>query len=161
AEFCQRWQIAPAAGRPGSRAVSAEIREIQGDAQKETLSEARYHDLIVLGRTSEARGFGAMVIGCGRPVLIAPREAPENLAPTIAFAWKETAEAARALTAAMPLLRKADKIVVLSAEEGKGRAATEASANRIGHSLRWHHLSIENDYVDARGKNVADALVLS
>jgi nucleotide-binding universal stress UspA family protein len=161
AELCRRWQITPAESHTGSQAVSAEMREIRGDAQNETISEARFHDLVVLGRTADARGFGAMVIGSGRPVLIAPRQAPENLAPTIAVAWKETPEAARALTAAMPLLKKADKIVVLSAEEGKGRAATEASAGRIARHLHWHGLSTENDYVDTRGRTVSDALVQS
>ncbi len=161
AEFCRRWQISIVGNQPGPRAVSAEMREIRGDVVKETVAEARFHDLLVLGRTAEARGFGAMVVSAGRPIVIAPKQAPENLAPTIAVAWKETAEAARALTAAMPLLSKADKVLVLAAAEGKGRTAMIDSAERIARHLRWHGLSVETQCIAPGERSLADAIAQS
>ena len=95
----------------------------------------------------------------GRPlVLLAPKQAPENLAPTIAIAWKDTAEAARAVTAAMPLLMKADKVLILAAEESGGSTASLESAKRLVQQMRWHGISAEAHHVSPAGRSVADAI---
>ena len=54
------------------RGVSATWREITGDEVETTIAEARFHDLVVLGRPAEATalstsGIGAVVVGSGRP----------------------------------------------------------------------------------------------
>jgi len=161
AEACRRWQIPVVMAPQDSHAVSAEMRDATGDFISETAAEARFHDLLVVGRTAEAHGFGALIVGAGRPVVIAPSHAPENLAPTIAIAWKETAEAARALTAAMPLLCKADKVLVLAADEGRGHAETANSADRIATHLRWHGVAVEVHCIPPREPTVAGAIALT
>jgi nucleotide-binding universal stress UspA family protein len=102
-----------------------------------------------------------LILNAGRPVLIAPARTPENLAPTIAIAWKDTAESARAITAAMPLLAKADLILVLSVEDGSGPAATMESAERAAQQLRWHGLNAEAIYVNAGDRSVVEAITKS
>lgn len=39
---------------------------------------------------------------------------PQTLTGTVMVCWKETAEAARAVSAAMPFLTRADRVVVVS-----------------------------------------------
>lgn len=158
-EFCRRWRVPVAETAPGPHTVSAAWHEVKGDSVEMTLKQGRFHDLAVFARTPERRVLEAAILGTGRPVLIAPKKAPENLAPTVAVAWKDTADASRALMAAMPVLIKADKILVLTAEEGKGQQATINSAERVVRYLAWHGLSGEAHYVPHSERSGAEALV--
>jgi nucleotide-binding universal stress UspA family protein len=145
--------------------VSATWREITGDEVETTITEARFHDLVVLGRPADAiglstSGIGAVIIGCGRPVLLAPKSAPENIAPTVAIAWKDGPEAARAVTAATPLLMKAHKIVVLTADEGTGWAGKSIeSAERVAAQLRRPGCTAEARLVVPGGRMLADSIL--
>lgn len=80
-----------------------------------------WHDLLVLGRTSSpGRGsssaIGDIVLGCGGvPCLIVPEMQAESPVPDrIAIAWNGSAEALRAVYAALPLLIRARKVVILN-----------------------------------------------
>jgi len=100
-----------------------------------------------------------------------PRLLPPTFATTIAIAWKSTPEAARALTAAMPFLLKAAKVIILSADEGHSGATTIESAARLGRSLRWNGIDAElrrlsqatdapRDILKAVAETGADLLVM-
>jgi nucleotide-binding universal stress UspA family protein len=121
-----------------THAVSATWREFSGDRRHELLKLARVHDLAVMPRHQDINALGSFVLNAGRPVLLVPRSIPENLAPTIAIAWKNRPESARAITAAMPLLAKAEKILVLSVEDGNGAEETVDSTEGVVEQLRWH-----------------------
>lgn len=160
AELCRRWNVTVAES-PQTGVISAAWRVSSGDGVEAIVAEARFHDLLVVGRMRDTGILGSLIVSTGRPVVLAPKQAPENLAPTIAVAWKNSPEAARALTAAMPLFAKADKVLVLAVEEGNGRAATLDSAERIARHLRWHGLSAETQCIIAGERSVADAMVQS
>lgn len=80
---------------------------------------ARLFDLVVLGRSGRAvrEPFGTTIehtlLEAGRPVLVAASTALEKLGDTIALAWNDTPESARALAAAMPLLTQASRTHIL------------------------------------------------
>jgi nucleotide-binding universal stress UspA family protein len=86
--------------------------------------QARFADLLVLGQHApddEASRcippdfVESVLVESGRPALVIPHigwSAP--IAETIVIAWKQTAEAARAVSAAMPLLQRARRIHVLA-----------------------------------------------
>lgn len=87
-----------------------------------------WHDLLVLGRTSRSTwgsssAIGDIVLGCGGvPCLIAPDT--QDKLPTlnrIAIAWNGSAEALRAVHAALPMLARAWKVVIFN--RGGHRAA--------------------------------------
>jgi nucleotide-binding universal stress UspA family protein len=163
--FCRKWRVPVSHGPAAKDGLSATWREIDGDEVETTIAEARFHDLVVLGRPPQATalsttGLGAVLVGSGRPLLIAPKTAPENLAPTIAIAWKDGPEAARALSAAAPLLRKAQKITVLTADEDDGRTRTRVeSAERIAAQLRRHGCTSEARLVVPGGRPLHDAIL--
>ena len=161
AEFCKRRQLSPSDSKPPSGRISVTWRELSGEPWRTTMHEARFHDLIVLAHQDGINDLGSLILNAGRPVLVAPHQTPENLAPTIAIAWKETAESARALSAAMPLLAKADRIFVLSVEDGCGSTATMESAERVAQQLRWHGLNTEAIYVNPGDHTVVEAIVKS
>lgn len=162
--FCKRWDIGQADGA-AARGVSATWQQIVGDEVETTIAEGRYHDLIVLGRPAEVtalstEGIGAVLVGSGRPLLVAPKTPLENLAPTIAVAWKDGPEAARAVTAAAPLLAKATRIVVLTADEGDAKCSDRvASAERIAAQFRRHGVTSEARLVVPGGRSLPDAVI--
>lgn len=143
--FCQSSNI-PLSDQPGS-GRSAHFQTLVGNLIPEVTAFARVHDLAVFGRAAEysglgVEGTGAVLVRSGKPVLLAPQEAPKSLGKHVAVAWKETAEACRAVTAAMPLLHKADMITILAAAEGDNTLeGARKSAERLAEELRWHGLS--------------------
>jgi nucleotide-binding universal stress UspA family protein len=162
--FCKRWNIAQADGSVAN-VVSATWQQITGDEVETTISEGRYYDLIVLGRPAEltalsANGVGNVLVGSGRPLLVAPNISPENVAPTVAIAWKEGPEAARAITAAALLLAKSDRVIVLTADEGDGSCSERVtSAERIAAQFRRHGATSEARLVVPGGRDLPEAVL--
>jgi len=159
AEFCQRRNVTHGRSASGPRSVSAHMREIRGDVGGEVVAEGQFYDLIVLSRTPEGHGFGSTIINVGRPVVLAPNQVPERFGSTVAIAWKRSAEAARALTAAMPILVKAKEVIVVAADEGAGPEATMGSAERAAAYLRQHDLVVETECVAIDQRSAASAIV--
>ena len=75
--------------------------------------------------------------------------AARQAAFSVAIAWKDRPEAARAVTAAMPLIAEAERVVILSVSEDGG---DEGSSRRLRHGLQWHNpnVSVERLACDER-----------
>jgi nucleotide-binding universal stress UspA family protein len=145
-EFCAKAmvEIRDAPGR--TDAVTASWREEDGSALPRILFHARHHDLVVVGRAKSASGLPAdfleqLLVGCGRPVLIAGPATTPALAGTVMVCWKESPEAARAVNAAMPFLRHACRVVVVSIAEN-GDNTAEALAE-VARQLAWNGVRAE------------------
>jgi nucleotide-binding universal stress UspA family protein len=87
-------------------------------------NRGRVFDLIVLGRPGpEAQNprmppLEAALFDSGRPVLVVPSSVPQTLARNVLVAWNGSTEQARTNAFAIPLLRLADKVTVLTVEGG-------------------------------------------
>ncbi len=87
----------------------------------EAVAEAsRGADLIVTGPPPREPGnlyydisTGELVIRSGRPVLIAPARGADLVADKVVLVWKDTREARRALSDAMPFFKRAKAVLVL------------------------------------------------
>ena len=140
-DFCLRNDISRGAPRPGE-GLSAEFTvETGSDAQ--WISEyGRFADLVVVGRAQPGREAAmevleAALMDTGRPLLVAPATVPKTLLGTVVIAWKDTPEAARAVASALPLLERAERVVIVSVvEEDEAR---EHTSDRLLRSLRWHN----------------------
>lgn len=111
----------------------------------ETLEEARYHDLVVMARDPEfsLERIKGVLMQSGRPLLLAPAKPAAQIGRKIAIAWKEGAEAARAVTVAGPVLSRADEVFILCASHNKaGDDRDRLSAERLAKSLRWRGLKV-------------------
>ncbi|GAB3254100.1 universal stress protein [Chitinimonas naiadis] len=84
---------------------------------------ARYHDLVILGQTDPGNpvdGLPANLpesvgLASGRPVLMFPYTGDfQAVGKHVVVAWNGSREATRALTDAIPLLRRAEKVTVLT-----------------------------------------------
>ncbi len=89
------------------------------------IGAARTADLIVIGSPGEARDdgyrtidIGEVVLGAGRPVLIAAAGSTTLKAAKVIVAWKDTKEARRAVVDALPLLKSASDVEVVVIDEG-------------------------------------------
>ena len=57
----------------------------------------------------------AALLDTGRPVLVLPQRRVRKLAQRVVIAWNQSPEAAAAVTAALPLLKLAERVVIVSA----------------------------------------------
>jgi nucleotide-binding universal stress UspA family protein len=112
-------------------AASAGWSELTGRRDVVIPKKARTSDLTVLCRPDEHTPseleavLEATLFGGGRPLLIVPPKGAPTLGHTVAVAWNDSTEAARAVAGAMPFLEAADAVHVLSAATWR----TEADAD--------------------------------
>jgi len=145
--------------------ISASWREVAGDARDTTIAFGRFHELVVVARSTGGGDLfvddiGSLLMASGRPLLLAPSQPPKSIGSTIAVAWKETAEAAHAVTAAMPLLAQATKVIVLSfPEDASAVAAAKLSCEALAEQLRWHGVQTQTCTPEAVGQPSAQAIV--
>jgi len=99
----------------------------------------RVFDVIVLARPSAEWQSPSMVtlesalFESGRPVLIAPPQSPRSLGTNVLIAWNCSTEQARATAFAMPLLRLAERITILTVE---GATVAGPSGEQLARSLK-------------------------
>ena len=102
-------------------------------------SYGRLFDLVVLGRPGRApqdprmEPLEAALFESGRPVLIASSEPPKELGRNVLVAWNGSTEQARTNAFAMPVLRGADEVTVLTVEGGMtpGPSGDEAALHLV------------------------------
>ncbi len=116
----------------------------------------RLHDLTIVLRGQGAQTgwlavLEAAVIESGRPVLIVPPAGGPVQAETIAVAWKSSAEAARAVAAAVPFFGVARRVAVLTIGEKGDLEAADREAESLARALRHHHGQVEARAVRPNG----------
>lgn len=102
--------------------ASREQRRLDEDAYSGLCQQARYADLLVLGQADpDDREEGGLlqdlpehvVMHCGRPVLLVPRSGSVNSIGQRPFlAWNGSLEAAKAASAALPMLQRAEEVTL-------------------------------------------------
>jgi nucleotide-binding universal stress UspA family protein len=131
-------------------------------SHKELTDQARVHDLVILPMP-EVEGVPpscveTVVFGSGRPVVLLPsHHKPLQSLDQIVVAWDWSREAARALSAALPLFARAKQIHIVTVfgekhiETSCVRADLEAflTAHSVKHS--FHEVELE-------GKSIGEAL---
>jgi nucleotide-binding universal stress UspA family protein len=156
-DFCAREQLA-VSGQPVLGAPSAELITDTGEETFLVAEHGRAADLIVISGGPGGLGIlKAALLGTGRPVLIAPAKPYGPIAGTIAIAWKNTTEAARAVTAARPFIEMARKVVILSVEEKIELA--EQSCDSLRKALSWHNPDVSVQRLQADGRSPVEALL--
>lgn len=135
-----------------------------GSPAEVVAEETRLADLVVLAPESEASDavvpvIEAALFGSGRQVLLAPKEAPAAIGHAVAIAWDGGPAAARAVTAARPFLRLAERVEVLCAGDPlPGRAA---DPERLAEYLALYGVATLTRRIPAKGRSVSRALSAS
>lgn len=158
------------AGQPANPDGLSTTLEVANGAEATLLIRyGRTSDLIVIGRPRGGRRVDldrlrAVLGGVGRPMLIAGPACPEALLRTVVIAWKDTAEAARAVCAAMPFIARAERVIVMTADEGTNEAKTmhqlaQASAERLVTTLQRHAPLVHAQRLPSGTGSAAQALL--
>lgn len=112
---------------PAGRAIDAGIQH------------ARHADLTVLGQPLDEAphaGFArdlmhGVLLNAGRPALLLPHSsAVDSIARTVLVAWKESRESARAVADALPFLKRAGEVIVMSIAAPGDESDRERLADR-------------------------------
>lgn len=127
--------------------ASREQRRLQNDADAGLCLQARYADLLVLGQADpQDREEGGLlfdvpeyvVLHCGRPVLLVPRSGSfEDIGQHALVAWNGSLEAAKAVAAALPLLRRAGQVTlaVFGSDGHEGEPGADAALYLARHGI--------------------------
>lgn len=112
----------------------------------------RVADVVVVGRPGAGRGdprratLESVLFEAGRPILIAPRQAPEKMGETIVISWNRSTETARTVGFAMPVLKRAKRVLVLTVT---GAVSPGPSADALAKALQRHGLTVDVSEVDS------------
>ncbi|HEY9079751.1 universal stress protein [Magnetovibrio sp.] len=141
-KLCQSRDVPMVTGPGGGEdSITATWRETIGREDELVAWRGRLSDLVVSARPGEdsspmrALTMHAALFECGRPVLALPvNPNVGEMGRVIAIAWNGTAQSARAVHAAMPLITRAYEVNVLTCESTR----TEPTAgDELAEYLGW------------------------
>ena len=127
-------------------------------------SYGRVFDVIVLARPGDEWQSPSMItlesalFESGRPVLIAPPASPRSLGTNVLVAWNNSTEQARTMADAMPLLRLAERITILTVE---GATVAGPSGEQMAHSLKMNGIAAEPITLKPPTKRSAGEVILA
>jgi nucleotide-binding universal stress UspA family protein len=160
--YCRDNAIALVDEPPGPDSVSASWTQETGREDEAMARRGRLADLIVVTRpTAEheippTMTLNAALFETGRPVLVAPPIPAFGMGRKIAISWNGSAECARAIGGAMPLIVRADSVVVITAESDRTSASM---APELAKYLAWQGVSAIAEAVVPGGRSIGEALL--
>jgi nucleotide-binding universal stress UspA family protein len=147
---------------PEWRSVTAEGLNV-ADA---VLRHAMSADLVIASQSDPEWEFsgvfdcaGRLAAESGRPVIVVPNAGQFGKVPRIiAVAWKARREAARAAFDALPLLRAAERVHILTVDEDGRESDGEADLAEIAATLARHGVNITSGAYRATDRSAADEI---
>lgn len=147
-ELERRFQLSRAQFTQAAAGLEGEWRGVRDLPTRALAGAARACDLIVAGGAPlddndlyTAVDTAELVIRSGRPVLVAPPGGGKLRGKAIVVAWKDSREARRAVADALPLLQRADQVVVYEIcgrddAEGAAFRTEEVAAHLLRHGVK-------------------------
>jgi nucleotide-binding universal stress UspA family protein len=145
------------------REIKASFVELEGVESELVVQHGRVSDLIVVGRPGidpdkpEPAYVSAALFESARPVLTAPPGMLRWPLRDVAIAWNGSAQAARAVGYALPFLKRAEVVTVLTIGAPETRAATTGIVRFLSHhgiKARSDNLDLGSVSARARGRGV-------
>lgn len=149
-----------------AKGVRHEWRKVEDKPCDAMARVARGADVIVAGGMPLAGEDGyrsadpaELVLLAGRPVLVAPPAGGTLKAKAVVIAWKETRESRRAIADALPLLAKADDVVVVEiCDEAEAVGDAQFHAAEVAEGLKRHGVKARGKAVQAPDEKVCQVL---
>jgi nucleotide-binding universal stress UspA family protein len=145
-----------------------EWRTSSDDALAAVALHARYADLVVIGQQNVEWASGvdkdferSLLLAAGRPVLVVPYALERRpLGRQVLVAWNASREAARAVSDALPLLKRAAQVHVIAFSPAKsGSAHGEEPGADIGLFLSRHGVKVMVSRHDSADIDVGNLLL--
>jgi nucleotide-binding universal stress UspA family protein len=144
--FVTTQQVRVGEPAPGEHVATASFAAVTGREEDLVAQLARLADLTVVPHpeaaeeVSSSDALHAVLFDSGRPVLIAPHAAPEQIGRRICIGWNGTAESASAVASAIPWMQRAEAVRILSADEYQRRGP---AAQDLADYLALHDIAAE------------------
>lgn len=138
------------------------FESIAGREEDIVAQQSRLYDMAVVPHpeadedVSSSDALHAVLFDSGRPVLIAPRQAPTSIGTRVCCAWNGTAESAAAVAAALPWLHHAEAVRILYSDDYQRRGPT---AEGLQAYLRWHNITAETEPFKPQTREVGAGLL--
>ncbi|MBL8538571.1 MAG: universal stress protein [Hyphomonadaceae bacterium] len=146
-----------------------EVRDVQVEGavdQGEAEAQARVADLVIMTHAPEharaRRSFvNRVLFKAGRPVLMVPGAPVQHRQwRRFVVGWNAKAEAMRSVQAALPLLRKAQQVIVATVDAKPGLGGHgPAPGHELAQHLARHGVSVEVRNLDSMGRDTEVALI--
>ena len=162
AAACERHNAVLSPDTSAASGVTAEWQAASGRTEKVLAEKARTYDLLISNASGEAAGeqivnaIEVALFDAGRPVMVVPREVPKSIGRHVMIGWNRSANAARAVTAAMPFIKAADKVTICYVTTG---AKAGPGAEDLAESLAWHDVDATIRNIPAGGAAISDLLM--
>lgn len=159
--LCERVGVSRQPRGENSAKASADWVEERGLRNQLIGRLGRLADLIIVPRPLRINpppsSFEAAVRESGRPVLMVPRKSVTEVASRgAAICWNGSKEAAQAMAAALPMLRIAGVVHILSSEK---RMKQRPNANEVSNYLKCHGIEAMPYVFHAEGRYVGETLL--
>ena len=147
----------------GSFGIEAEWRVIPRFSNYDATVHARYGDVAIVARSEAGEEhwgdhelLDALILSSGRPIVVLPPRCHATRIRRVLVGWNAGREAARAVADSLPLLIKAEAVLVLAvdAEPGRGGHGQEPGADVACHLAR-HGAQVDVRRLSSNGDDVA------
>lgn len=161
-DFCTRLDIRVTAVPSAEPTVTASWRDEVGREDEVVAVRGRLYDLIVVGRPVRDMPLPspitleAALLDTGRPILVAPPEAPQNCGRNIAIAWEGSPEGARVVADAIPFLSAASQVTILACETA---LTVPLTPRELVARLGWHGIAAKVHDFSAAATDLGQAFL--
>ena len=134
----------------------------------EIANESRAADLVITGHSNHGGAAsytvgapGPLIMETGRPVLAVPPDANKLTVANVVVAWKDTREARRAVSDALPFLKAARKVLLVEITDSTSSIpAARGHVSEVSDHLRRHGIEATVMIVaEAKDGSAADQLL--
>lgn len=156
-KFCRDNNVTMIDKPPVTDKVCASWHEETGHPGEALIRRGRLSDLIFVERPGKERAAAetleTALLETGRPVVVVPPKSHRCIASRITLGWNASAEAARAISRALPCLTSAEAVTVLASRKRAG------SADELVEYLAWHNVRAEVKIFDLGSRSAGEALL--
>lgn len=158
APVCEHWQP----DRPDKSGFGVCKETVTGHESREIAKRGKLFDIVLMVTPNEDDGgvdsavLEATLFDTGRPALLIPGTFEGHLGQSITIAWDGSAEATKSIHNAMPLIRRAKHVEVLTISEGE---RTDTNPQDIVDYLATHGIRAEARTLPPQEDDIAGPLM--
>jgi len=148
--------------QPAAAGIGASFHVREGLAEDVLTEEARLSDLIVFDVPAESKDVAlraaleSALLNGRKPILLVPHQATRIIGAKVAIGWDGGAAAAHAVSAAIPLLSRAEAIEIFNVTTGP---IDTVQMDRLRDYLRLHGLTAVEHGINPGSQSTAAALI--
>ena len=148
--------------QPGGEGFSANWIEETGREDDAVAMHGRLADLIVAPRPTESSdvsanlALNAALFETGRPVLVVPPEDSDEPGKRVVVSWNGSAQAARAVASALPILKQAESVTVFTVDSER---TSSERAPELATYLGWHGIACDTHTISGPASTVGPKLM--